>query len=129
MQLADLWQISKYGNVVWFADLFSWQIFAFGKFVGFADLICRQIIVYFGCQLLFGQPICLVGRFVQFKDLYGWKLLSFSLLNARAGLNTVSQNTKQEVGKDSHAIYVDDTMSFTETMEEHVEVLKKVFLA
>merc|ERR1711973_16067 len=71
-------------------------------------------------------------KFTAFITPYGlfqFKKTPFGLLNAGAALNKVAEAVRQQVDRPEYSVYVDDSLAATKTVDEHLELLRRILQA
>merc|ERR1711973_683380 len=71
-------------------------------------------------------------KFTAFITPYGlfqFKKKTFGLLNAGAAFNKVAEAVRQQVDRPLYSVYVDDSLAATKTVDEHLELLRRILQA
>merc|ERR1711973_481748 len=61
--------------------------------------------------------------------LFQFKKTPFGLLNAGAAFNKVAEAVRQQVDRPTYNVYVDDSLAATKTVDEHLELLRRILQA
>ena len=67
--------------------------------------------------------------FVTPFGLFQFKKTPFGLLNAGAAFNKVAEAVRQQVDRPTYSVYVDDSLAATKTLDEHLELLRRILQA
>ena len=67
-----------------------------------------------------------ITTFIMSNGLFKFTQTSFGLLNSGAHCNRVARDVEEQAGEGCK-FYVDDTLASSQTVEEHMQLLRRIF--